>query len=177
MKLIIFILLKICRINYESLPVIKGIPLIKNKGVIKLGKCVTLISGIIYNPVGGNKTIISVNKNAKLTIGHKTGISNSIIYCRKEISIGCDVYIGANVHIYDTDFHSIDIKSRLTEGDQGISKKITIEDGVFIGAHSIILKGSHIGKNCVIGAGSVVTGKLDNDSVYAGNPIKLIKKL
>jgi acetyltransferase-like isoleucine patch superfamily enzyme len=54
------------------------------------------------------------------------------------------------------------------------SGKIIIDDNVFIGTASIILKGVHIGKNTIIGAGSVVTHDIPEDSVAAGNPCKVI---
>lgn len=54
---------------------------------------------------------------------------------------------------------------------------IKIGNNVFIGANSIILPGTVIGDNYIIGAGSVVKGHLDSDSVYAGVPVKKIKSL
>lgn len=55
------------------------------------------------------------------------------------------------------------------------SKPIVIGDGTFIAAGVIILKGSCIGKNCVIGAGSVVSGNIPDNQIWAGNPAKLIR--
>ena len=54
---------------------------------------------------------------------------------------------------------------------------IFIEDDVWIGAHSIILKGVTIGARSIIGAGSVVTKSIPADCVAAGNPCKVIRKL
>ncbi len=54
------------------------------------------------------------------------------------------------------------------------SGKIVIEDNVFIGMRAIILKGVRIGRNTIIGAGSVVTGDIPPNSVAAGNPAKVI---
>ena len=48
---------------------------------------------------------------------------------------------------------------------------------MLIGAHAIILKGSHIGARSVIGAGSVVSGNIPADCIAAGNPCKMIKNL
>lgn len=50
----------------------------------------------------------------------------------------------------------------------------TIGDNVFIGMNAIILMGSHIGNNVIIGAGAVVSGVVEDDSVYAGNPARKI---
>lgn len=49
-------------------------------------------------------------------------------------------------------------------------------DDVFIGAHSTILKGVHIGKHAVIGACSVVTKDIPADETWAGNPAVCIRK-
>ena len=48
---------------------------------------------------------------------------------------------------------------------------------IWIGERSLILKRSKIGNNSIIGAGSVVTGEIPPNSVYAGNPAKFIKEL
>ena len=51
-----------------------------------------------------------------------------------------------------------------------------IEDDVWIGAQSIILKGVTIGARSIIGAGSVVTKSIPSDCIAAGNPCKILKK-
>lgn len=58
-----------------------------------------------------------------------------------------------------------------------IMKPITIKDGAFIGADTILLPGSLIGQNTVIGAGSVVHGEIPDNVVAAGNPAKVISAL
>ncbi|MBR2044934.1 MAG: acyltransferase [Agathobacter sp.] len=55
-----------------------------------------------------------------------------------------------------------------------IKKKVCIGNNVFIGAKTLVLPGSTIGDNCIIGGGSVVTGVLEENSIYAGNPCKKI---
>jgi acetyltransferase-like isoleucine patch superfamily enzyme len=57
------------------------------------------------------------------------------------------------------------------------SGKVVLEDNVFVGARSIILKGVRIGKNTIIGAGSVVAHDIPPDSVAAGNPCKVIMSI
>ena len=52
-----------------------------------------------------------------------------------------------------------------------------IEDNVFIGAHSTILKGVRISKNSIVGACSVVSKNIPPNEIWAGNPIKFIKKI
>ena len=59
----------------------------------------------------------------------------------------------------------------------GNQKRTTIGSNVFIGWGATILGGSTIGDNCIIGANSVVSGRVESDSVYAGNPAKKIMTL
>lgn len=56
-----------------------------------------------------------------------------------------------------------------------LSKPIVIEDDVFIGAHSIILKGVNIGQGAIIAAGSVVTKSIPAYETWGGNPAKKIR--
>ena len=53
---------------------------------------------------------------------------------------------------------------------------MVIDDNVFIGAKALILPGLHIGKNCIVGAGSVLTKNTNDNYIYGGNPAKVIKK-
>jgi acetyltransferase-like isoleucine patch superfamily enzyme len=84
------------------------------------------------------------------------------IICNHQITIGSHVIIGGNTVIYDTDFHNLD---PLIRNNKALDKKSTIklpviiEDNVFIGAHTTILKGVTIGINSIVSACSVVTKK------------------
>lgn len=52
--------------------------------------------------------------------------------------------------------------------------RVTIGDNVFVGANVTILPGVHIGNNCIIGAASVVTKDIPENSVAAGNPARVV---
>jgi acetyltransferase-like isoleucine patch superfamily enzyme len=52
--------------------------------------------------------------------------------------------------------------------------RIIIGNNVFIGINATILMGTEIGNNVIVGAGSLVKGKLKSNSVYAGIPVKYI---
>lgn len=54
---------------------------------------------------------------------------------------------------------------------------MTIGDNVWIGGNVVICPGVHIGDNCVIGAGSVVTKDIPSWSIAAGNPCKVIRQI
>lgn len=123
------------------------------------------------------RTIIVARYGGTISIGADCGISGSTIYAMNKISIGDRVLIGGNCKIIDNDFHPIHCSKRHPQLPDNIKRKpIIIGDDCFIGANSIILKGTTLGNNCVVGAGSVVHGSWPDNSIIAGNPAKLIGK-
>ena len=112
-----------------------------------------------------------------MTIGHNVGMSSPTIWCDERIIIGNDVRIGALVTIMDTDCHSLKYEDRMNGDKKTKTRAVVIEEGVLIGAQSIVLKGSHIGAHSVIGAGSVVCGEIPANCIAAGNPCKVIRQL
>lgn len=124
------------------------------------------------------RTIIVAKGRAEITIGNHVGISGATIYAREKISIGDNTLVGANVKIVDNDFHPIDSEARLKHQNEKVkSRPVEIGQNVFIGMNSIILKGTVLGNNCVVGAGSVVSGRFEDNCVIAGNPARVIKVL
>lgn len=152
--------------------------LIRGKN-IKLGNKVRIHSSETTNVIGGDtRTILKTIGNGKIEIGDNCGISNSTFVSQSMIKVDDNVMIGGSCKFYDTDFHSLDYKLRMSVPDKTIvSKDIHINEGVFIGAHSIILKGVEIGKYSVVGAGSVVASDIPAGEIWAGNPAKFIKKV
>lgn len=159
--------------------VINGRLRLFGKGQLQLGDHVRINSLYRMNPIGGNEFCsMYIKPNAKIIIGKETGISNSALYASNLIEIGERVKLGGNVKIYDTDFHSLDYHERAMRQDPGVkSEPVYIADDVFVGAHSIILKGVTIGERSIIGAGSVVTRSIPSDEVWGGAPAQFIKKL
>lgn len=161
--------------NYK----INGQIYFSNYGSIAIGDDFQANSGRDYNPIGGDTILrIIVRKNAIVHIGNNVGISNSTIYAEREVIIGNNVMIGGGCKIWDTDFHSIDpiIRTSGNDTDKKV-RPINICDYAFIGSGSIILKGVRIGRNAVIGAGSVVSKDIPDDEIWGGNPARLIRKL
>lgn len=146
---------------------------------IEIGKDVTINSSFFSNLLGlYQRTIIIAKNSGKIQIGDRVGISGATIYAWSGIEIGEDTRIGANVKIIDTDFHPVDPEQRLKGNNSAAgTKPITIGKNVFIGMNSLILKGTTIGNNCVIGAGTVLGGTWEDNCVIAGNPARLIRKL
>lgn len=117
---------------------------------------------------------VTWTENAAIKFGNNSGASGLKIDARSTITIGNNVLIGSGCIILDNDSHSSDPQKR----NQYIipSKPIRIEDNVFIGTKCLILKGVTIGKNSVIGAGSVVFNDIPENSIALGNPCKVIIK-
>ena len=104
-------------------------------------------------------------------------MSSTRMWVHDSVTIGNNVKIGACVLITDTDAHPLDYLARRSSNEGTKSAPIVIEDDVWVGAHSIILKGVTIGARSIIGAGSVVTKSIPADCMAAGNPCKVIKTL
>lgn len=183
------LVMKMTRVEYGKNLLLKGIPVIFNKGGarLKLGENVTIKSSFLSNLVGLYSRTIIVTRmpGAVIEIGDNVGISGATIYARKGIHIGDNTCIGGNCKILDNDFHPIEAEERnrlLQAADGGDSdlvpaREIRIGKNCFIGCNTIILKGTVLGDGCVVGAGAVVSGKFEEYCVIAGNPARVIKRL
>lgn len=161
----------------------RGVPIVSVslKGKLSIGENFMMHSGKFYNMIGRQQQCyFIVERHGVVTIGKNVGISCTAIVCHNKIIIGDNVRIGGGSVIYDTDFHSIYIDERLANPENINLVKtapVIINDGAFIGAHTIVLKGVSIGSNSVIGAGSVVTKSIPDNEVWAGNPARFVKSL
>ncbi|MGN0308914.1 MAG: acyltransferase [Lachnospiraceae bacterium] len=176
------IILGFNRVKYGKKLQLKGMPLIFNrKGAhLTLGNNCVIKSSFLSNLVGlYSRTIIVTRvEGAAIEIGNNVGISGATIYARSRIVIGDNSSIGGNVKILDNDFHPVEVEARLADDKRKIgTAPIIIGKNCFIGCNSIILKGTRLGDNCVVGAGAVVCGEFEKDSVIAGNPARVIRKL
>ena len=146
---------------------------------IKLGKG-TINSSFTSNMLGlWQRTIIVARYGGKIEIGDGFGISGSTLYAFNSIKIGNNVVIGANCKIVDNDFHPLNPEYRRQGLNKEFTKAAPIEIGndCFIGMNSIILKGTQLGNNVIVGAGSIVHGTFPDNCIIAGNPAKIIKKI
>lgn len=147
-------------------------------GKIKIGDNFYFSSGYGVNPISSNlQGAIYMEKGASLKIGNNVGMSSTRMWIHDSVTIGDNVKIGACVLITDTDAHPLDYLARRSSNEGTKSAPIVIEDDVWVGAHSIILKGITIGARSIIGAGSVVVRSIPADCVAAGNPCKVIKSI
>jgi acetyltransferase-like isoleucine patch superfamily enzyme len=122
------------------------------------------------NAIGNN---VSIGTNSVIEFGNKIGDHSRIHSgCFMELTtIGKYVFIGPNV-VFTDDPHPMGCPRYKECKGGGI-----VEDYARIGANSTILPGVRIGKNALIGAGSVVTHDIPANSVAVGSPAKVIKTI
>lgn len=175
---------KILQTIFPPIPTIEGIKIGKNSVIIKprqidgqkkifVGNQTTIMTGAwisayekfgqeTYTPtisignnvyIGGRACITSINK---ITIGDGCVISE-------------DVYISDHVHGYNPEHGYIAKQPLISKGE------VVIGDNNFIGFRVCVLPGVSLGRNCVVGANSVVTKSFPDFSMIAGVPARLIK--
>jgi len=134
--------------------------------------------------------VLVLSADAHCSIGHHCSLGrNSRIWVQNSISIGNYVLMAHLVDIHDNNSHSLDWRDRRNDALNVFEKSqapdisrvdsapVVIEDDVWIGAKSTILKGVHIGRGAVVAAGSVVTKDVAPFTLVAGNPARAIRKL
>lgn len=176
------LVMKATKVQYGKNLLLKGMPVIFNKGGAKLtiGDGCVIKSSFLSNLVGlySRTVIVTRTPEAEIHIGNNVGISGATIYARKGITIGDNTMIGGNAKILDNDFHPIEAEARLADDKDKIgTREVVIGKNCFIGCNTLILKGTVLGDNCVVGAGAVVSGRFEDNCVIAGNPAKVIKRL
>lgn len=118
---------------------------LRNKGV-EIGK-----GTIVWDP---SRTTIDASRPWMLRIGNYAKITSGVV-------ILCHDY-------------SLSVMRRVYGEWIGEAQETVIGDNCFIGMNSVILMGTHIGNNVIVGAGSVVRGNIPDNVVVAGNPAKII---
>ncbi len=144
-----------------------------------LGDRTVLVSLSEWTALGVSRPVIirTLRPGASITIGSDVGLSGTTICSASSITLGDRILIGADGMIVDTDFHEVDVIPRryLPTPEPKPEHAISIGDDVFIGARSIILKGSRIGAGAVIAAGSVVSGDIPPGTVAGGVPARPLR--
>ena len=146
---------------------------------ISVADSVVLVSLSEWTALGVSRPVIlrTLLPKAAISIGPETGMSGTTVCAAYRITIGARVLIGADVMIVDTDFHEVDRIPRRHMPIPVPSEEdaVSVGDDVFIGARSVVLKGSSIGNGSVIAAGSVVTGPIPAGVVAGGVPARVLR--
>lgn len=115
---------------------------------------------------------LTAHDGGRLEIGDRVFVNYGCsISAHTLVRIGSGSLIGQYTIIMDCDYHSPD-----SSESHGESRPIVIEDGVWIGARAIVLKGVKIGSKAVVAAGSVVTRDVAPGAMVAGVPARVIRQ-
>lgn len=136
---------------------------------ISIGAHTAIHEFVVIKAVGGTGDI-RIGSHCQLNPG-------TVLYSGSGITIGNDVLIAPGCVISPANHEYRDPLTPIRMQRFMPSKGgVVIEDDVWIGAHCTLLDGTHIGKGSIIAAGSVVNGKVEGYSIYAGAPAKKIRE-
>ena len=119
-------------------------------------------------------TTIDIRTNGSFVIGKCNIASGAVITCSKKISIGNNCNIGRNCMIYDSDLHKV-------VDDSGnvlnYPREVIIGNNVWIGVKSTVLRGAKLKDGSVVGANSLVVGRVKEKILVMNEPAREISKI
>jgi maltose O-acetyltransferase len=162
---------------------VTGTPLVRQPVVFHGSGAIEIGAGVAFGWSGsmsfynGYSHVEASTPAARIVFGDHAEINNNAMIKSEGagILIGARALLGSQVVIYDSDFHELDPTRR--RGGTPQMAPVELGENVFIGDRVMILKGSTIGTDSVIGAGSVVVGSIPAGVIAAGNPAKVLREL
>ncbi len=115
----------------------------------------------------------------ELIIGDNVTVGSHIQFVvNQRVTVGNNVGIASQCWIGDTDGHPSDLARREAGAqiDEGDIRPVTIEDFVWVGNGSHVLKGVTLGRGCVVAAGSVVAKDVPPGALAMGVPARIVKQ-
>lgn len=109
---------------------------------------------------------------AVLEVGDRCTFHDNRIDLSRPVTIGNDVGLSPEVTIYTHSYWMNPFR-----GFPLRYSPVSIGNGTIIGYRSTLVPGAHVGSGIVVGAGSIVCGRLTESGVYGGNPAKLISTI
>jgi len=149
--------------------------IVVNKGRIELGNDVFLNSypdGELFRT-----GLLAHLPSSSIEIGSNCSLNGTVIHARNAVTIGDNCMFGPGVVIVDNDSHNTSVDPKIRRSGKIADSPVVIGNNVWVGMHSIVMKGVHIGNNSIIAAGSVVTRDVPSDQLFGGNPATFIRML
>ena len=119
------------------------------------------------------KTVI-VNGGGEVRIGAHTLLNGCWVGSRSSVTIG-DWCLVSDCAISDTDYHNLVPRDRHGPLSAKAIAPVRLGDNVWVGARAIVLKGTSIGDDSVVGSGAVVRGEVPAGVVVSGNPAEVVR--
>jgi UDP-2-acetamido-3-amino-2,3-dideoxy-glucuronate N-acetyltransferase len=147
---------------------------------VKLGKDTIVYHFVnLYGCEIGDETrvgcFVEIQKNAK--IGKHCKISSHTFIC-EGVTIEDNVFVGHNVTFVNDKFPRATNGKGLLKADEDWKvEPIMVKKGASIGSSATLLGNVTIGENAIVGAGSVVTRDVPPNTIVAGNPARVLRKI
>lgn len=145
-------------------------------GSVVLGRIRVSGDGQITIGRGCRLIDVTLHVEGALRIGANAFLNGTSIVCMKSVTIGDDCLL-SDAYITDTDFHNIEPELRHAPPGAKAIRPVVIGRNVWVGDRGVVLKGSQIGDDAVVGSNSVVRGIVPPRSVCIGNPAQVVKQL
>jgi acetyltransferase-like isoleucine patch superfamily enzyme len=111
------------------------------------------------------------DRNARIIVGDRTMLAGTRFGCVRKIHVGRECIV-ADASIRDTDFHSTRADRRSPDAPIRVAP-VELGDNVWVGAGAVLLPGTVIGENSVVGAAAVCMRSFPANKVILGNPAKV----
>jgi acetyltransferase-like isoleucine patch superfamily enzyme len=142
------------------------VPILRSNGAV-IGEFCDIESGIIFHNCKGTFKKLSIGNNCHIGKNCLFDLMDKIVIKDKvTVSMGSKILTHLDMG-----------KSGLSKIYPPVQKSVVINNNCYIGASAAILMGVELGENCLVAAGSVVTKSFPANSLIAGIPAKLTKRL
>ena len=147
---------------------------------VKLGKNVQILDfvNLYVCEIGDNSkigTFVEIQKNSK--IGRNCKVSSHTFIC-EGVTVEDEAFIGHNVTFTNDVFPRATVADgQLKTASDWRCDATMVKKGASIGSSATILCGVVIGEKAMVGAGSVVTNDVPSNTIVAGNPARILRKI
>lgn len=125
--------------------------------------------------IGQTVTPWTYSRHARIEIGDDSYVNGTSFGCQELIRVGPRAIL-ARCSIMDTNFHSLSPDRHSAQAPVK-TEPVVLDENVWVAAQAGVLPGTRIGKNSVVGFGSVCSGEYPENVLIAGNPARVVKVL